>query len=67
MDVKDFVQLSLLAMGGQIQGKTNVQKKVYFLGLITDCLDDLGYRAHFYGPYSDEVADGDLDPSGQPR
>jgi len=57
MDVKDFVQLSLLAMGGQIQGKTKLQKMVYFLALIADCLDDLGYRAHFYGPYSDDVAD----------
>lgn len=57
MDTKEFVQLSLLAMGSEIQGKTKLQKTVYFLGLMTVCLDDLGYRAHFYGPYSDEVAD----------
>jgi uncharacterized protein YwgA len=49
--------LSLLAMGSEIQGKTKLQKTVYFLGLMTGCLDDLGYRAHFYGLYSDEVAD----------
>jgi uncharacterized protein YwgA len=24
---------------------------------MTECLEDLGYRAHFYGPHSDEVAD----------
>jgi uncharacterized protein YwgA len=57
MDAKEFVQLLMLAMGSEIQGKTKLQKTVYLLGLMTGCLDDLGYRAHFYGPYSDEVAD----------
>ncbi len=57
IDTKEFVQLTMLAMGSEIQGKTKLQKTVYFLGLMTGCLDDLGYRAHFYGPYSDEVAD----------
>jgi uncharacterized protein YwgA len=57
MDPKDFVLLAMLAMGAEIQGKTKFQKTVYFLGLMTGCIDDLGYRAHFYGPYSDEVAD----------
>jgi uncharacterized protein YwgA len=44
-------------VGGEIQGKTKLQKTVYFLGLMTGHLDDLGYRAHYYGPYSDDVAD----------
>jgi len=57
MEAFDFVQLTLLAMGGEIKGKTKLQKTVYFLGLMTDCLEDLGYRAHFYGPYSDDVAE----------
>lgn len=57
MEAKDFVQLSLLAMGGEIQGKTKLQKTVYLLALMTDLLDDLGYRAYYYGPYSDDVAD----------
>lgn len=57
MDTRDIVQLSLLAMGSEIQGKTKLQKTVYFLGLMAGCLDKLGYRGHFYGPYSDEVAD----------
>src|SRR5438309_12096004 len=57
MKTYDFVHLSLLAVGGEIRGKTKLQKTVYFLGLMTGCLDDLGYRAHFYGPYSDDVAD----------
>ena len=57
MEAYDFVQLTLLAMGGEIKGKTKLQKTVYFLGLMTGCLDDLGFRAHFYGPYSDDVAE----------
>lgn len=56
MNANDFITLTLLAMGGEIQGKTKLQKTVYFLGLLTHSLDELGYRAHFYGPYSDEVA-----------
>ena len=57
MNANDFVLLAIYAMGGEIRGKTKLQKTVYFLGLMTGQLDDLGYRAHFYGPYSDEVAD----------
>ncbi len=53
----DFVQLALHAAGGKIQGRTKLQKTIYFLGLITGNLDDLGYQAHYYGPYSAEVAE----------
>jgi len=56
MTTYDFVQLTFLALGGEIKGKTKLQKIVYFLGLATGTQDGLGYRAHFYGPYSDEVA-----------
>lgn len=55
MNTRDFVQLALLASGGEIEGKTMLQKTIYFLGLLTDSVGNLGYRAHFYGPYSDEV------------
>lgn len=57
MNTYDFVHLALAAMGGEVRGRTKLQKTVYFLGVITDSLNELGYRAHFYGPYSDEVAD----------
>lgn len=56
MNAYDFTHLALLALGGSIQGRTKLQKTIYFLGILTGNLDDLGYRAHFYGPYSDEVA-----------
>ena len=52
----DFVHLAFLALGGEIQGKTKLQKTIYFLGLMTGHEDGLGYRPHYYGPYSDEVA-----------
>jgi uncharacterized protein YwgA len=57
MDARTFVQLGLLALGGSVQGKTKYQKSMYFLGLMTGCGDDLGYRAHYYGPYSEDVAE----------
>ena len=55
MNVNEFVTLTLLAVGGEIQGKTKLQKTVFLLGAMTDCLEDLGYRPWFYGPYSDDV------------
>lgn len=57
MNAYNFTHLSLLALGGTIKGRTKLQKTIYFLGLLTDSLEDLGYRAHYYGPYSDAVAD----------
>ena len=56
MKTLDFVHLTLLALGGSISGKTNLQKKVYFLGILTGEIDKLGYRPHYYGPYSEGVA-----------
>jgi len=52
-----FVHLGLLALGEEIRGSTRLQKTMYFLGLLTNSLDRLGYRPHYYGPYSDAVAD----------
>jgi uncharacterized protein YwgA len=57
METHEFVLLVMRAVGGEIQGKTKLQKTVYFLGVLTDRLEALGYRAHFYGPYSDDVTD----------
>ncbi len=57
MTAYDFVHLALFAMDGKIQGKTKLQKTVYFLGVLTGQLDSLGYRAHYYGPYSGVVRD----------
>jgi uncharacterized protein YwgA len=52
MNPYDIVHLTLHAFGGRIEGRTKLQKTVYFIGIITDSVADLGYRPHFYGPYS---------------
>jgi uncharacterized protein YwgA len=56
MKTYDFVHLVLNAAGGHIEGRTKLQKMVYFAGVLTKNEPELGYRAHFYGPYSSEVA-----------
>jgi uncharacterized protein len=56
MKAYDFVHLVLHAAGDRIHGRTKLQKMVYFAGALTDKLNDLGYRPHFYGPYSAAVA-----------
>lgn len=56
MNIDNYLALTLLAAGGEIQGTTKLQKTVYFAGALSGDLDELGYSAHFYGPYSSEVA-----------
>ena len=40
---------------GELRAKTLLQKKLYFAALLTG--DDFGFRPHYYGPYSRQVAD----------
>lgn len=54
MRITDAILFTYDALGGSIQGKTNLQKKMYFLGIILQ--EEFGYGAHYYGPYSAEVA-----------
>jgi uncharacterized protein len=56
MKTYDFVHLVIHAVGDSVQGRTKLQKLVYFVGAITGNFERLGYRAHYYGPYSPEVA-----------
>ena len=56
MKVYDFVQLVLLAADGRVEGRTKLQKLVYFSGVLSGRLAELGYRPHFYGPYSAQVS-----------
>jgi uncharacterized protein YwgA len=55
MEPRDIVLLTLRECGGAIAGKTKLQKAVYFTGILSDHEDDLGYEAHYYGPYSAAV------------
>jgi len=55
MKVRDVVLLTIDAFGGRITGKTKLHKTIYFLGELTGTTRQLGYRAHYYGPYSGKV------------
>lgn len=57
MNVDDFVQLVMLSYVDGIQGKTKLQKTVYFLGELSGVDLLLGYHAHYFGPFSEDVAD----------
>jgi len=59
MKTRDFILLAYHAFGGQIHGKTALQKRIYFLSEILKV--DLGYKAHFYGPYSNEVSNSNFE------
>ena len=54
LTTRNVVLLALAAFGGRVPGKTLLQKRIYFVAEILGI--DLGYDAHYYGPYSDEVA-----------
>ena len=56
MKTHEFILLALDEMGGQVSGKTLFQKRVYFIGLLSQRLADFGYTPYYYGPYSDQVS-----------
>ena len=56
---RDVILLSYKAFGGTVKGKTMLQKRVYFMSVFLGA--DLGYEAHYYGPYSAEVATANLE------
>lgn len=57
--IRDVVLLAYKAFGGTVKGKTMLQKRVYFLSVFLKT--DLGYEAHYYGPYSEAVATANLE------
>jgi hypothetical protein len=69
MSVRDLLLLIVDAAGETVEGRTIAQKLGYFVGVELD--RDLGYQAHFYGPFSRDVEDalalcvlaGDLEES----
>jgi hypothetical protein len=56
MTTYDFVHLVIHAAGDRIEGRTNLQATVYFVGVLTDRVQSLGYRSHYYGTFSPAVA-----------
>lgn len=55
MNTRDFVLLVLDAMGGEVRGKTKLQKQSYFIEQMSGAELSLGYKAHYYGPYAPSV------------
>jgi uncharacterized protein YwgA len=57
---RNIILLALDAFGGSIDGKTLLQKRLYFLSQLlrrnSDLQPGFAYDAHFYGPYSSVVA-----------
>ncbi len=52
MTALDFVLSLTAGFGGQIRGRTLLQKRAYFVAQLSGVSIDLGYDAHYYGPYS---------------
>ena len=69
MSIRDLLLLIVHAAGERVEGRTIAQKLGYFVGLELEM--DLGYQAHFYGPFSRDVEEaltlnvlaGDLEES----
>lgn len=53
MKTRHLILMLLYASEGEIDSKTKLQKEVYFISLLLK--RDLGFKAHYYGPYSTEV------------
>jgi uncharacterized protein YwgA len=54
VSARDVLVLAYKAFNGDMRGKTLLQKRVYFLSVMLGI--DMGYEAHYYGPYSEKVA-----------
>jgi hypothetical protein len=52
MNASDFVLSLISGFGGWIQGRTLLQKRAYFVAQLAGVPVELGYDAHYYGPYS---------------
>jgi len=51
MQIHDFLLLAYKAFDGKMSGKTKLQERLYFLGLVLN-KKKLGFNPHYYGPYS---------------
>ena len=60
MKARHLILILLDTLGGKIDSKTKLHKEIYFISLMLG--RDIGYKAHYYGPYSPQVEQG-LDES----
>ena len=56
MTAENLILLILAQASGRLSGKTLLQKRAYFVSEILDFR--LGFRPHYYGPYSDIIDNG---------
>jgi len=54
IDLDDLVLAIASAGGGRVDGRTKLQKLGYFVSCLMPM--DAGYRPHYYGPYSPDIA-----------
>ena len=59
MNASEFLLSVIAACGGVIRGRTMLQKKSFFVSLLSEVPIELAYKAYFYGPYS-AMVDGTL-------
>lgn len=52
MNASDFILMLIAGFGGRVQGRTLLQKRAYFVAQLSGVPVDLGFDAHYYGPYS---------------
>lgn len=61
MTAYDLVLLTLDAFDGRTSGKTLLQKRCFFVALLSggvSRVEALGFQAHYYGPYSPPIDNG---------
>ena len=56
MDERDIIRLVIHANKGKIRGRTAIQKIIYLSCKLIKELKLPNYTAHYYGPYSSDVA-----------
>jgi len=56
LDISDAILTTVKAAGGEIIGRTAIQKLIYFESIFG--LVEANYKPHFYGPYSSDVSEG---------
>jgi uncharacterized protein YwgA len=53
MKIREALIIILGSLGDTIESKTKIQKLCYFLSIFMN--KDFGFKAHYYGPYSQQV------------
>ncbi len=55
MKPNDFLIALLDASGGSIRGRTLLQKRAFFVSILCGKEKELGFTAHYYGPFSPSI------------